>query len=370
MSYDETFTSMDIIYKYLPEEVTGLFGLSISSIKEITHWDTIKSISLSCNTIITNEAVEYLAQMKNLEELRLNYTDIEVRYLHKIPHLKKLQISQHTKDIEGIELLQNLEELHLGIKKISREDMKKISTLPKLSTLSIRNATIEKGALEVFNNREQLTSVSFDDATIDDEDFNDLLISNPQLESLFLKGNSLADSTISNSIIENIFNLKRLTKLGIIGFLIEDYHIRGIEKLECLKSLYLSRTEIEGTFFEYLKNIREQILDLGLTSHKFQKKYLTELKYFTSLSNLIINNRNIIDEDIAYFFNIPNLSKLDLQSTSITNNSIKDLSRMFNLKEINLTYTHIDINGLRELQKNLPECLILSYVIEEWNLVS
>jgi len=85
---------------------------------------------------------------------------------------------------------------------------------------------------------------------------------------------------------------------------------------------------------------------------------LQEILKHKHLTDLILNNTNIMDQGIVFLQQLENLEYLNLHTTAITDAGLKNLSKLKKLKSIYVWQTKVTNQGIASLLKENPSILI------------
>lgn len=228
--------SFDLKYLELIPDVKCLYIdclMNIENIEHLKRLEHLEKLSIGIFELKETEVLSY-QNLWNIEELFLTETKTKafnLEYLKNFKNLKFLTVGDHTKNINSIGYLENLETLYLN--SIKKVPISFINNLSKLKTLKFTLGS-RVNIKEIENNEIENLEITWV------RGFNDLSnISNfKKLKKLFIQDNIKLEKiefddkseTLKSLIISNCKTLNKLT---------------GINKLTNLETLTIFKTNID-----------------------------------------------------------------------------------------------------------------------------
>ena len=204
-------------------------------------------------------------------------------------------------ELTNFDLLTSLVELKLDkVEVVSKEELQKIASLPRLKVLRVRCQRYW-------------------------DDF----------------GNSLFTSTGLVELVE----LDYLSN-NCVNFLDED-KLMYLNRLGKLRKLNLEYTELTDALLGHLSNLRE-LIELNISYNDITDLGLRHVSNLTKLTNLNISVNEITDTGIEYLGHLVNLKVMDISITDITDAGIEYLVHLVNLKVLHLTDTKVNWSSLHQ----------------------
>ena len=377
-----------------------ILGIVFTSLTTVSIGDEIikrnaTNVSLSLD-MLTNNDVEKLKELKNLEDLRIFecfLDDEDIKIIGELTQLKELSISTNT-DVTDISPLANLKELtYLDITNTKVSDISSISGLVKLKTLKINNTDIVD--LSVLKNFVELDTLEMDSlehldaSTIQlPASVYALYCSNNKLESLeFLSTvDALENIIATNNQITDLTPLGKFELYTVelaaneitdlsplhpesIGTL--DVSTNQISDISCLKGIgaynldlsYNEITDVSALADNYKIGVvdlsHNQIADIGplkdcfkIYSLNISFNQIVDISPVATIDNMeIFVARGNQIEDITPLASCVKLveggNSIDLRDNRITN--VEALSKFTNTTHIYLSNNQItDISPLRD----------------------
>ena len=306
-----------------PEKIKyiSISNCQITNLTAIKNLSNLNTLNLSDNSTLTDiSAIENLQNITNLS-LYKNEKISDISVIEKLKNMTYLSISGDSgiRDFsipDGLENLSNLNLSNTVIETISlpnayklnnislynNDELKKISNIPNLRTISIEGNNITK--FPDFENLDNLTNINIYGTKINK------ITNNPGVTGLSVR---------DNDTIEEISNMENLNALTISSC----NNLKKISEIDKLQ--YLSIDSISSENLNMIGNINE----------------LTTLE--------LRNNENMTD--ISKIADMPNLSYLEISSCPV-----EDLSAIANLtklEELTLNNTNV---------RQIPKCDSLNSV--------
>ncbi len=304
--------------------------------------------------VLTNQDVEKLKELKNLEQLIILecfLDDEDVKIIGELTRLKYLSVELNT-DITDISPLSNLKELaYLDVSNTKVSDISCIGNLTKLQTLNVSNTAVtDLSVLRSFTSLETLKMNSIEGLdmstavlpasvrTLECKSNGltslEFVTGSESLSNLYADNNAISDlsplskykinmlSLSANKITDlTPLNIKSLTDIDLSTNMIEDIsHLKGT--VAYMVDLSYNRISDIGAFADNAK-----IGSLKLKNNQIED--ISPLKDCFNLFFLDLSYNRI--EDIGALATIDELSDLDLRSNKIAD--ISPLAACTKLKE-------------------------------------
>ncbi|MBR0238024.1 MAG: hypothetical protein IJQ39_08035 [Thermoguttaceae bacterium] len=209
-------------------EMTTLESLKFRNAREIMDFSfqelktlvNLKSLSLE-DLMITESALEILPNFTNLKELVIMRTDMmDVSPIGQLKNLKKLTLREMTCDLDFLADMPQLEELFFAESIVRDVDMKFFEGLVNVKTLDLWNTDLGDEALKLFGTLPKLTTLNIKNcAKITDTGIAELAKSQ-SLASLNLSENGKAtgdngEPLVTDKALESLKGCKSLKELNI-----------------------------------------------------------------------------------------------------------------------------------------------------------
>ena len=372
-------------------------------IEKLKKCNNLKSLSINLTEI---KAIKQISELKNLEELYLDYNWItKIEGIEKLIKLKTLSINRNNigsikdiikntnieiltlkncgiQNIEGIEQLASLKSLDLSSNNII--DITPLANNEKLTYLNIKNNTnlkinkftkeeeekinkigqiIDKGGkiyldvdkIRLFNNYTELDLSYQDLMTLE------CLEGMTNLEYLNLLGNKLTfEDEKSREILASmtklqgldirynkITNMTALNNMKNIQYIYasagNDFNLKDIENI--ISKIKLT---IDNKVFKTIENCdinKITKIDIGQVSTCF------DMSKFINLKEIILNGIN----NLELIENIPNVENISITYGDFSEKIPVDFSKFAKLEKLTLDFNYISSNSLKNLK--LPPTL-------------
>ena len=209
-------------------EMTTLESLKLRNAREIMDFSfqelktlvNLKSLSLE-DLAITDSALEILPNFTELKELVIMRTDLmDVSPIKELKNLKKLTLREMTCDLDFLSEMPQLEELFFAESIVRDEDMKFFEGLVNIKTLDLWNTQLGDEALKLFGTMPKLTTLNIKNcANISDAGIADLAKSQ-SLTSLNMSENGKktgdnGEPLMSNKALDSLKGCKSLKELNV-----------------------------------------------------------------------------------------------------------------------------------------------------------
>ena len=128
-------------------------------------------------------------------------------------------------------------------------------------------------------------------------------------------------------------DVKKVTWLNFNGTQITNEGLKGVAKMQNLKTLALTNTKITNAG-------------------------LKEVAKLQNLESLYLKSTQITDEGLKEVAKLQKLTRMDLSGTQITDEGLRDVAKLQNLTIIDLRATQVTKAGVAQLKQALPNCQI------------
>jgi len=339
----------------------------------------LKKLDLSQCDLLTDTGLEQLQNLEEIEELSLGWcrliTDNGIETLAKQPGrsrslrilgLARCPITEN--GVEHLAVLENLEELDLNGcsdvgsaalgKALSR--MKKLTNLDvsycpgilrtswqgkiaALKSLDLCYSGVRDSHLSRLTNLPALEELNFDSCPIGDWAIAHLADNTvvPNLTSL-----DLADTELTDLGMVHIGKFTKLKRLSLFYCNISNGGLRHLAKLSELEVLNLDSREIGDDGLWHLRNLK-QLKSLDIFSGRITDSGCSHLAKIKSLESLELCGGGVSDLGCTMLATLDNLTSLNLsQNERITNRGAAALAALSNLKALNLSNTRVNYSAL------------------------
>ena len=338
------------------DELGHLAGLtSLESLHLSHHFHSIyKGIS------IFDHAIEKIAPLVNLTELRLKYCRVTGANLKPFRKLRWLDLTYsdvNDEGIQGIAGLTNLTKLYLRGTYITDEGLKHIAALENLTELDLDSVHIGDAGLEHLRGLKKLRKLN------------------------------LLGTDVSDAGLAHLSGLRELEELNIYRTRVTNAglsHLKGLPRLGLVDLRY---SRVTGSGVESLRaalpDCRVEFLDVSPASQRAGAAKLSGkgadavAKWVRSIGGSAKTENGVVQEislaatsasdvDIANIEGLDRLQKLDLSATEVSDLGMKSVSGLAGLVELNLSHARVTDTGLEYLAglKSLRK-LTLNYSLVE-----
>ena len=186
----------------------------------------------------SNEALEFLNPLKNLEKLHfslhfltnINLQDKGIARIHGLTQLKELRLAQTRLKGSSLAPFVNLRALDLSYSPIDDEGMKSLAGMKQLTRLVLRDTFITDAGLKHLEGLTELTELD------------------------------LYGCRITNAGLAHLKNLTQMRKLNLLGAPLTDEGIEALANMEHLQELNLYRSRITNAGVDKLQR-KKELLD-------------------------------------------------------------------------------------------------------------
>ncbi|MEZ6055278.1 MAG: hypothetical protein R3C01_01110 [Planctomycetaceae bacterium] len=268
---------------------------------------------------ITDDVMEYVAQLPNLESLGVStgVTDHGYAQLVKADSLKTLLLCHVTVNddmLKSFGMLSSLRDLGFMESRFHSADFGHLAGLPQLNKIAIMDSSFE----EEVRNLSKLHT----------------------LEGLYLINAPFTDDDCAN-----LSDLPRLKELRIHGTQISDAGIRHFANLQSLEHLHLKGESITDDGLAHVAGLH-RLKHLDLSSTKIGDEGLAHLNELSHLEHLDLSDTEVSDAGLTHLNGLSHLEYLDLWGTDVSNTGLKQIASMPSLGWVSLHDTKVTADGL------------------------
>ncbi len=380
---------------------------SDDALKHLKDLKKLETLNLS-RTSLTGSGLRHIAGLPNLRTLNLNgcprINDDEMKSLSRATSLKKISLEgtsgswqsdeqwqmqlrfsynvyADVQDVnrndhrlagyrggisdKGLEPLSklNLQSLSLSRTRITNDGMKRISNIKSLNELNLDYTAVTNLGLAEVSKLSQLKKLSLNFTFVTDKGLEEIGKLSA-LESLSLRG-----TVISDKGLKHLAQLTNLQQLDLQATNITDASIDVLEGLPKLTELNLFKTRVGFAGLRRLASRRPEFslhkalvsrglgqpddndgfysLDLG--EQRLKDSHLVDLRRFTNLRSLVLDDNPITNDGLAALSDLTHLETLILDGTKISDPGLCHLDSLTKLSRLDVTRTDVTFTGLRKL---------------------
>lgn len=325
------------------------------------------------------DALSGLAKCQNLENLSLKGRRISKTNFSTIgalPHLARLDLTDcdfSEEEFSGLGNPLSLQHFDLSNTSISDASLAKLQGLTGLRSLSFRRCKFRGEGLGAIRSLPKLEELDLTLSSVTDEGLASIS-GMTQLERI-----DLSETAVTLRISEILATLTSL-KSFCVPFILGDEIAEAIGRLPQLETPYCKSPELNylnswggggprepanGSISDRglaLLNKNKNLEYLDLAGSRISNDGLKVLKSMTSLRQLSLRGTNVNDSGLAHIEGLENLSSLALARTNVTDRGLPHLRKLKKLKWLELSFALVD-DGVSSLV-NLPEVQLA----EDWRL--
>jgi internalin A len=350
----------DLNWSQRPVSIVSLSGTKTKDVglRLLAPFAGLKELNVSYTKVTDAGVREIAARHGQLEAIDLTgtrITDVALKELRKVPHLRKLSL--WTTDIADSGLselreLTNLESLALGQSPLTDAAIKEIAGLKKLRVLTVFNMQgITNAALPHLKELTQLEDLNLARTTITDTGLKDLQWLQ-QLRSLDL---SLTEVTDAGMV--HLKGLKQLQTLRLNRIKRVGPGLKHLQGLAHLRMLELGVNDVTDAKLHCLGELK-QLETLDLSNSLMTDVGLATLREFRQLQSLNLWYASVTDAGLKELSGLRALRVLELGNTQVTDAGLHWLNELREMQKLSLVDTKVTDKGIAELKKVLPGCEI------------
>ncbi len=271
------------------------------------------------NLIIEDDTpVKKFADIEHLKNLRALYlrqaSDKHLRHLKALRNLRILRIRLgHNVTQEGLNYiadLENLRELVLRKVNITDKELTKLKPLKNLRVLRLSRMDVAGAGLRALQSLDNLQALSLRHTSVTGEDLQ-RLFGMRKLHTLDLYGTDIKDQAIMK-----LTSFKKLRVLNVGRTKITG---RNMNALKGLRRLYLRSSRVSNRGIDSIAELKHlKLLDLQNARTRVTDKGMRHLKNLTSLQALDISGTNVTDKGLMYLRGLENLKRIAVETTDTT----------------------------------------------------
>ncbi|WP_437222484.1 leucine-rich repeat domain-containing protein [Planctomicrobium sp. SH661] len=291
-----------------------------------TKLHSLKVLSLE-NSSISNDGLKFVEQMRSLQELGLRRcTNVD------------------DAGLAALQLIPNLERLHLLYTRTSDEGLKQVSQLKKLKLLDLRGCMqVTDAGLAHLEGLTELTDIKLRSYSVTDLGMNSLA------KLTNLRTVSLEDCSVADDGMVPLLTLKKLRVLNLMRTAVGDAGLAHFSEMP-LVTLNLRDTAVSGPGLDSLAAARETLTTLDLSELRINNAGVAHISSFKNLQNLDLWNASIDRDGIALLTPLAGLKSLNLEGCrDVNSDAAKELVKLTKLESLNLAETGVDDSGLKQL---------------------
>lgn len=221
------------------------------NIADLTH---LRKLDLTGCTNITDNAISYVADAVNLEQIRLAGTPITRAALSSMWNMQSLRLLDVADTSISDDALSNLaffpalETLHLEGTQVEGIGLSYINKLPELTTLNVARTQVNDQGLAYLPSNIPLTRLDLSQTEVGDRSMG-LVGSYTGMEEL-----DLAEcANVSDEGFDQLRGLSGLIRLSMYGTNVSDNHVNNLARLSSLKTLYVDRATFDSSSLDTLR---------------------------------------------------------------------------------------------------------------------
>jgi len=283
---------------------------------------------------IRDSDLAFLKNLGSLEELNLDYEEVEGSALANLPKPQRLkQLSLRNDPIndagmESIGAMRNLEYLDLTGSRITDAGFENLRKLSKLKTLRIVATKISDAGFKY--------------------------VASNDIEMLEAYQTQLGDDALAR-----IGEMRHLKHLSVDQSRITDAGLRRLRSLAHLVGLRMTDTNVSDEGFKYIDLSRMESLDLSHTHvGDASLEWIGRTADVEALRWLGLGGVNITDAGLKHLGGFSNLTELYLSNTNVSDAGLEHLKSMTKLRTLGLNGTRVTPDGIRDIKKALPNTTI------------
>ena len=277
---------------------------------------------------VTDDAIRQLSTASNLRALEISFTN---------------QLSDGA--LEHLANLRNLQVLRLVCSRITDQGLQRLSGLKSLSNLVLRELPITDASLESLARLPALAQLDLQTLTGVTGSGLMHFQSHPRLVDLYMVSLALNDTAM-----EHVGRIQGLRTLSLMQIPVSDAGLERLKGLTNLAVLNLMRTKVTSEGMRHLQDMKS-LVDLDLSETAVGDDGLKYLEALPILQTVRLNGTAVTDEGTKYLGAMTTLGHLGLHGTQVGDAGLRHLAGLPNLAILHVTGTRVTDEGLRELKK-------------------
>lgn len=170
----------------------------------------------------------------------------------------------------------------------------------------------------------------------------------------------VADSTpISAAGLGELRTLQNLRLLSVQRTGIDDAGLEQIQGIVGVKLLRLNATDVSDSGLRHISRLPDLVM-LYLSQTQITDKAFEHIVVLKDLRALQLTGTAISDRGAERLIELPKLEFVGLKETDVGDVGVAPLHRLTKLKHLDLTGTKVSAEAIKTLQKQLPECEIVT----------
>ena len=270
-----------------------------------------------------------------------------------LPDLKHLDImsadaeNMQQANLDGINLLQSLEDFGIDGCVVSDVDLDAIAALTSLNKLSLDACELPSDLTPL--SKRSFTELSFMQSDVRNESLAWLANQN-RLEYL-----DLSNTYATTAIVADLKPLNQLQVLNLTGLELTK-ELKDVSDLNSLGQLLLDGTDLQDEFVESIVAL-ENLHTLDVSYTRLTASGVDKLASMQTLNDLSLQALPV-NQSMKKLAALPNLEVLDLRDTDLDDSGLDDLSRQRKLKMLFIDGTATSQQRVERLLKRIPMCEI------------
>jgi internalin A len=312
---------------------------------------------------LTDQSLETIGQLTNLEKLSLDSNAITGEGLKKLAGLKKLRVLNldFNRDFDPIRIgdlgpgVPLHELLMRNSKTVNDSLLKTLSRFEHLETLylSERYSDVSDAGLAHLAKLTKLRNLDLHFAEKVTDDGLRSLRTLTQLERAVFRDLR----HLSPEGLKVLADFRQLKSLEIVSTRIDDAAMKAIGALNSLENFLLWSAAEPGVSFDHLGGLRS--LKYFRTNEAIPSSAIRQLAKLQHLERLSDELVLVTDNDLAHLARLPKLQLLVLGGSKLTPQCLPSLAKMKSLRQLFVTAEiPIDAEAWQALGESLPECKI------------
>jgi len=336
----------------------SLFGPGVGddSFSMIAAMPDLQFVTLR-ETGVTDAGFQAVAKLPKLRYLTVTPIDRYDKPGFALPALTNSFIPRNPdrphvtgKGVKTLDSIKTLEGLDLLDVRMSPADLESLSTLPKLSSLSLP-MVMDEEAVKRLQAIRGLNSLTLGHREISAEELTRLAGGKP------LKTLILLDAKLSDAALEALSGFATIQELRLVQCGLTDDRLSHLHGSPMLSTLILSQNEISGPGLVHVAKLK--LKTLGLEFNNISNETLPHLTQLNTLENLWLDYcRLVTDEGIqsGTLQSMTHLKELRLRGmTKVTDASLADLMKFGHLKQIGIREDKISWESVDRMKQAMPD---------------
>jgi hypothetical protein len=246
---------------------------------------------------------------------------------------------------KGLSLLTQLvrvDELTLEGSAVTKDVMSCAASLPMLSVLHIRRASLTSEMAATLPRGEGIFGLELQDVTLDQQAWKNIY----QLNLIWLTVGSCSIVLSDDSPAEG--QIRRLVSLRLSGPAVDDATLRRAGRLSSLRQIVVRQGNVSSAGLQYLNSLRH-LTHLDLATAQVKDLSGLDSSAIGNLQELVLDDTPATDDSLVPLARFTSLESISLNSTAVSDRGIQQLTALENLRFISLQGTGVTDAGLERL---------------------